>query len=285
MKRIKIFSDFSNPTKAKEVYERLCEVVNIDYYGEDKEIYITDKDEYTHAVILNTHMPKLLENIPKENVIGLAFEPRHYLEMKQDFVDYAKKYISKYYVGDNAGLPTDIFIERFGYMWYNPPLKYIPVKNKRMSIMVSLKGDLIGHKYRHYLLKMIRTMNLPIDVYGNGCDLYSEDFPQKRGRFKETEPYLNYDFHIAIENTPSNDYFSEKIINPLLCGTTPLYLGCENIEKYFPDYVIKLSGNPMEDGVFIQEILKNPSQYKKNIDVEKVKETVSFIKNVNNLYS
>jgi hypothetical protein len=39
----------------------------------NKEIALTNDDNYTHAIIINTCMPEL--NIPKENVIGFAHEP------------------------------------------------------------------------------------------------------------------------------------------------------------------------------------------------------------------
>ena len=49
-----------------------------------------------------------------------------------------KRNISKYFIGDNNGLPEP-FIEHYSYMWHITPLKYIPIKNKPMSIMISEK--------------------------------------------------------------------------------------------------------------------------------------------------
>ena len=40
-------------------------------------------------------------------------------------------------------------------------------------------------------------------------------------------------FHIAVENTKHNNYFTEKIIDAFLTKTLPIYWGCPNIDKYF----------------------------------------------------
>ena len=91
---IKIFCDFSSSTECKATYEKICNAFNIDYYGENKKVYITDSDIYTHAIIINTSMPVM--NIPKQNVIGLAFEPFYFLNITPEFIEYSKKNIGKY---------------------------------------------------------------------------------------------------------------------------------------------------------------------------------------------
>jgi type I restriction-modification system DNA methylase subunit len=58
-------------------------------------------------------------------------------------------------------------------MWYRTPLKTIqPNKTKVMSIMISEKLNAPGHKYRHILVQEILKTNLPINIYGRGCELY-----------------------------------------------------------------------------------------------------------------
>ena len=59
--------------------------------------------------------------------------------------------------------------------------------------------------------------------------------------------YNDYKFHVCIENFSTPHYFSEKIINPLRCNTTPIYWGCKNIHSYFDDAVINLTGDVGKD--------------------------------------
>lgn len=40
-------------------------------------------------------------------------------------------------------------------------------------------------------------------------------------------------FHLTIENTRLENYFSEKLIDALISKTVPIYWGCPNIEKWF----------------------------------------------------
>ena len=278
---IRIFSSFCSSTLCKQKYESIDEAFLEHNYGPTKDIYITDGDDYTHVIIMNVDMPRL-KNIPKENVIGLAFEPPHFLGLNNEFVHYAQKYIGKYFIGQTYGLPAP-FIEYQGYMWHTPPLKIIPNKPNLMSIMVSQKTKAPGHKYRHELVSKILASDLPIDIMGRGCKYYKSD-PRLKGEFNSAEPHLYYQFHIAIENFQINHYYSEKVMDPLFCGTTPVYLGCHNIDDYFPGMIIKLSGDTTKDMELLSDILKRPEAYRKPIDIDAVKKTTSFVKNIPRLF-
>ncbi len=283
--RIRIFSSFCASENCKDIYERLCESSLMEEYGPDKKIFITNGDDYTHVILLNTAMPSIPSHIPKSNVIGFAFEPPRFLNLTQQFVDYAKRCIGRYYIGELNGL-SEPFVERYSHMWYNPPLKEEPIKTKIMSLMVSEKMDQLGHTYRHQLVNKILETNLPIDIYGRGCRFYSflgDD--RVKGEFSEIEPYENYDFHVCIENIPLNHYFSEKIMNPLLTSTTPVYLGCRNIDSYFKDSVIVLTGNINRDMDLLNNICREPEKYKKAIDVQMVKDRIYLLNNVDELFS
>jgi hypothetical protein len=281
--RIRIFSSFCPSENCKDVYERICESSLVENYGEDKEIYITNGDDYSHVIILNTAMPDI-SHISKKNVIGFAFEPIQFLGLTEEFVRYAQQYIGKYYIGDKMNLPEP-FIERFSHMWHNIPLKYEPKKTRVMSIMVSEKNQQPGHKYRHELINKILESDLPIDIYGKGCVYYNYlGDVRVKGRFEEREPYEEYEYHICIENFQTNHYFSEKITNALLCDATPIYWGCRNIHQYFPDSLIVLSGDLNSDVQLLKSIVENPMKYKKTIDVKTIKNKISLLRNIENLY-
>jgi hypothetical protein len=280
MYKIKIFCPFSSSKNCKEIYERINYSHEIEFYGKDKKIYITDEDDYTHAIIINTIMPNL-NNIPKENVIGLAFEPIPFLGLSQTFINYAQKHINKYYIGDKNKLPEP-FVEHFGYMWHSRPPKEIISKHNIISIVVSNKRSAPGHIYRHKLIEQIIKLRLPIDIYGHGSNLYS--YNRIKGSFNDAEPYEKYLYSICIENYQCNHYFSEKIITPLMYNCTPIYLGCKNIDMYF-DNIFKLTGDVNKDLLLIIKIIRNPTQYYKPTYNEKNIKTVNLIENIERLYS
>lgn len=279
MYKIKVFCPFADSTKCKEIYERINYASELEFYGKNKSIVITDDDDYTHAIIINTTMPQL--KIPKKNVIGLAFEPIQFLGLTTSFVEYAQKYIGKYFIGDKHNLPAP-FIEHFGYMWHSRPPKEITYKPNLMSIVVSEKQFAPGHIYRHKLVQQIIRKNLPIDIYGRGSNKYS--YSRTKGGFNDAEPYESYLFSVCIENFQCNHYFSEKIITPLLHNCMPVYLGCKNIDQYF-DNMINLSGNIDNDILLLTEIIKNPDSYYKPTYNQKNIKTVNLLKNVVDLYS
>jgi hypothetical protein len=300
--RIKIFSDFCDSLTCKHHYERVCHAAQLPYYGPQKALYITTGDDYTHAILLNTAMP-VLKNIGRANVLGLAFEPPPFLQLTPQFIQYAQKYIGKYFIGSkyfvkdytytDVVLP-DLFKEHYAYMWHiTPPLvSAAPQKKHLMSIMVSDKQNAPGHQYRHTLVKLILSKGLPIDIYGRGANLYKglygsiyKNDKRLKGQFKDVEPYHHYVFHICIENFMTPAYFSEKITNTLLSSAIPIYWGCTKILNYFPANVIPLSGDVDKDIDLLQAIVAEPRKYRLQLDVPRIKNKLNLLQNAKNLFA
>jgi hypothetical protein len=276
---VKIFCPFASSESCKETYERISLSSELDFYGETKQIYITSGDDYSHAIIINTMMPDL--NLPKCNVVGLAFEPVPFLGLTPTFINYAIKHIGKYLIGDANGLPS-LFVPHFGYMWHSRPPTEITMKRHIMSIVVSNKMVAPGHIYRAKLTQAIVEHGLPIDIYGNGSSKYSCN--TVKGAFDHVEPYEPYLFSVCIENYKSGHYFSEKIITPILHNCMPLYLGCDHIDQYF-DNVMKLTGHVIKDIGLLMLVLKNPAMYYRRTFTDKNKKTVNLIENIGTLFS
>jgi hypothetical protein len=253
----------------------------------DKEIYITCEDDYTHAIILNTAMPNL--SIAAKNVLGFACEPTPFLVLTNEFVAYAQKHIGQYFIGDKKNLPAP-FIEHHGYLWFDHPIpnSIIPKKNI-MSIVFSPKMLSYGHKTRHRLVRHIIERKWPIDIYGSGCQMLPKKIASLynvKGVFKDTEPYDKYMFTICIENFRSSQYFSEKILTPIMCDTIPVYLGCDNIDSYVGDFCVKMPGIFEKDVALIADILKRPNVYAGRIKTkrEEIFERVNLIKNIPRIF-
>ena len=281
--KIRCFPDFTTSTGIQEEYISKC--INaiapefIQHYGANQKYIFTDKEDYTHVFIFNKAMPNIA-HIPKQNVVGFAHEPLPFLQLTNEFVAYAQKYIGIYFLGDKHNLPGP-FQEGNAYLsCYLPPFAP-PKSSKFMSIMISQKTSAPGHKYRHELVRAILKTNLPIDIYGRGCIYYSMNHDSRiKGAFQSTELYDGYTFTISIENFRSNHYFSEKIINPLNRKITPLYLGCFHIHHYFPEMYVALTGNVIDDMKLIENIYKSPETYIKQIALEKVDNTINLIRNL-----
>ena len=93
-------------------------------------------------------------------------------------------------------------------------------KNKLVSIIASGKKNVVDHYKRH---EIIARHNNVIDVMGRG---YTAIEPISVG-------LIDYMFHIAMENQSRDYHFSEKLINPIMVGTIPIYYGMPSIGDYF----------------------------------------------------
>ena len=307
--RIKFFSDYCVSAHCKQEYEKIALYKPIEYYGKHKKIYFTTTETYTHAILLNCPVPPNLQ-VEKQNVVGFAQEPpdNSFLRLNHNnFIPYAIEHIGKYFIGSVGNLPSTTFVGHHGFLFHDipPPIHtLIPShqKPKLMSIMVSYKKNTTGHIYRHALVSHILKYNWPIDIWGNGADEYKkknvigmgmigssggENSKYIKGNFNSmSELCKEYAFTIAIENTSHDHYFTEKLINPLIYNTIPIYWGCKKINEYFPKHAIRLTGNINTDIVLIHRVLRNPKYYinEYKINREAVLEKVNLVTNIEKIF-
>lgn len=265
--RIRMFINWDNPESAKKNIETEFNLLAIPGYNET--FVLTSGEDYTHAIIINTYMPYLNPAIPKKNIVGLAWEPNPLLRIEPHFIMYCVHHMNRYLLGNKANLPQP-FEENYAFLNRNPMQENIPVKTNRCSIIFSNKGFMEGHKYRRAIVEAILQTDLPIDIWGLGCQSLQISDSRIKGKFLQNSviPYETYVFHICIENVQIDHYFSEKIVNALLSECTPIYLGSPKIESYFPEQVILLTGNVRKDMDIIRNCIENPEMYKKQINRE-----------------
>lgn len=114
---------------------------------------------------------------------------------------------------------------------YEDFTKSQPQKNKLISVITSDKTFTQGHLDRlRFVEKLQNHYGDQIDVFGRGY----HDFADK---WDVLSPYK---YHIAIENSSSNYYWTEKLSDCYLANTYPLYYGCKNIKEYFPENALTI---------------------------------------------
>lgn len=105
-------------------------------------------------------------------------------------------------------------------------LKEMPLlhKPKLMSVITSNKAFTQGHQDRiNFVEKLKRYYGDRLDVYGRGFHGFGDKW----------EVLAKYKYHIVIENSQSDYYWTEKISDCYLSETFPIYHGCTNIDEYF----------------------------------------------------
>lgn len=98
-------------------------------------------------------------------------------------------------------------------------------KTKLLSVVSSSKIATEGHRRRVEFVKYLKT------YFGDKIDLFGRGFNEIEDKW---DALADYRYHVAIENSSVNHYWTEKISDAFLAGCHPIYHGCPNITDYFP---------------------------------------------------
>jgi len=136
-----------------------------------------------------------------------------------------------------AGLPWHVgcVSEKGGFlaspMTFDDFKKHEPSKTKLASVVSSNKAFTAEHRARlEFVAKLKEALGDQVDVFGRGI----VDFADKR------DVLDSYRYHIAIENCAIENYWTEKLADPFLTLTFPIYHGCPNITDYFPQDALRM---------------------------------------------
>jgi hypothetical protein len=320
MIKIIFYSDFLDSENLKTIfYDVFCKGKN-NYL--DKIEFTSNEKEATHAIVLNKTICPI--KLPKNNILGLAFEPSEVLNFDEKYINYVKDNFNMYLIGDDNPIVSPSLISDkpiilsdykynfknyYSFMWttknrdkYFENHKY--EKKHIMSIILSKKNTLPGHIYRKELTLKILSSNLNIHIYGRG----SEDLNKKniildnrkkiiikkdkriKGSFIDFDniPYEEYYYTIAIENTQHDSYISEKFTQAISCNTIPIYWGGKKVDNYFGEKCCyKLTGDIEKDFKMIEDIYNN-YKYKildlKNARKNLYEDKAYFMKYINDLW-
>lgn len=133
----------------------------------------------------------------------------------------------------------------------------IPKKMDRISIITSGNKLLPGHYKRLRFIEKLKRhpISRNVDFFGG----YTNPIEDK------LEGLLHYKYHIALENSSIDDYWTEKFADPLLAYSMPIYYGCTNISTYFSeggyinididdfDQAVNIIQNALEKDLFSRE--------------------------------
>jgi hypothetical protein len=131
----------------------------------------------------------------------------------------------------------------FGGGWIKEDNFGIKDKSKLLSIIYSNKRHTFdGYELRHEIANKYSHI---IDLYGNGSPNPIEN--------KELG-LSDYMFSVVIENVREDNYFTEKIVDPMLVGTVPIYWGCPNISTFFNDLGMMKFNNLEEFDILLNRL-------------------------------
>jgi len=98
-------------------------------------------------------------------------------------------------------------------------------KDRLMSVICSTRGSTEGHRKRLDLVRRLSSnLKYPIDVF----------IPEEMELEDKWDAIARYRYHICLENSSVQDYWTEKLSDAFLGLSYPIYYGCPNLGDYFP---------------------------------------------------
>ena len=243
-------------------------------------IHQLDEDRYSGNIHFaeNSHEDILWDYVVVFQNLNHDFDGMRYKEgglifiagEPQSMEPYCKKFFKQFdYViiphpnktGNNIYHTNPALNWHFGRSFANTSFKYsfhdletLKVdKAKDISMMCSNKTMMPGHVKRFEFYNRLRKeFDGAIDFFGAGIKLVDD----------KADILMPYRFHICIENSNDDHYWTEKIADPLLGFSIPIYCGSPNIFDYFPKGAIVLIDidRPDEAIKVIGDILRNPKE-------------------------
>jgi Glycosyltransferase family 10 (fucosyltransferase) C-term len=118
-------------------------------------------------------------------------------------------------------IPNGVFFP-YGTTWVPEWRDLALNKTKMCSIIASAKRNSTGHKLRHQIVDWTRDTARDVDVMGRGYIGFDD----------KAEGLAPYRYSVVIENVREKNYFSEKLVDAVLCNTVPIYWGCPNLDRF-----------------------------------------------------
>lgn len=96
-------------------------------------------------------------------------------------------------------------------------------KTEHMSLIASNKRDQVGHRLRHDVAAWAQDAQPDVTLMGRAFRPFDE----------KSEGLAPFRYSVIIENVREPSYFTEKLIDAMLCKTVPIYWGAPDIGSYF----------------------------------------------------
>lgn len=128
-------------------------------------------------------------------------------------------------------------------------------KSRDISVICSNVDFLASHRRRIRFVERLR------EHFKDRIDFFGEGWRPIPDKWDAIAPYR---YHIAIENSPWPDYWTEKLSDTFLAGALPIYGGCPNIAKYFdPESIIAIDIRHPDRAIQIIEHALANNEYEK----------------------
>ena len=208
----------------------------------DRIEWVLDRDatDYDWLVVYDDLPPSGSERLtlneemlpcPQEHTVLLTYEPSTVKFYGQDYVNQYGMVLTSHEV-EALSHRNRHPVPPVG-AWYYGGLEHAkahsapPEKTGLVSVFGSAKAQThtLHHRRNEFLEEMIAGLGDKVDVFGKGYQFVEH----------KAEGIDNYRYHITVENHIGPHHWTEKLSDAYLGFSLPLYVGCTNVEDYFPE--------------------------------------------------
>lgn len=159
------------------------------------------------------------------NKIGLMIEPSSINPNLYEWIKSNSNLLTNLLTYDKTLLDIcdNAIFYPHGGCWVLPEDQNIHKKSKNLSIISSDKTMTFGHRLRHRVIDKMKKNSIEFDLFGRGYKQINN----------KIDGLKNYRYSVVIENTKTDYYFTEKLIDCFRAGTIPIYWGCPSIGDFF----------------------------------------------------
>lgn len=103
---------------------------------------------------------------------------------------------------------------------------------------------------------------IPVDSYGR---VYrNRELGEDKGRQSKLDTIARYRFCLSLENSIGIDYVTEKLFDPLMVGTVPVYRGAPNAAEFAPEHSYidaEAYGGTKGLAEYLRHLMNSPDEY------------------------
>ncbi|MGA7879107.1 MAG: glycosyltransferase family 10 [Desulfoferrobacter sp.] len=204
-------------------------------YPESKYRFIHDKELFMASKCVVFHIPSLTRRDARLLSVLRAIKPK-----SQVWAAYSLESAENYPLLDNPSFmklfDIEISYRKTADIWSPyfrqqlPLLQKTTLKPKTGFCAAFVSSPFNQSKRLQVLWELMRYIR--VDSYGSVFQTHK--LKEDRGYTTKQGIISQYKFTIAFENSIGVDYVTEKLYQPLIAGSIPVYLGAPNVDEYSP---------------------------------------------------
>ena len=199
----------------------------------ERRAFTSDKSSFQHADAVVFHVPSL----PFIHALHKRIGQIWVLWSRENAANYPRiadpKFRSLFELTMTYERKADVWAPYLPdrTVWGAAMKEPIPAKTESAPAVLFQSSAVDQSRRRAYISQLMKHMK--IDSYGrvvNNRRLGTSDL----GAPTKLATIANYMFCIAMENSVADVYVTEKLYDPFLAGTVPVYFGAPNVEAFAP---------------------------------------------------